>query len=75
MLWVAQRGMTERAKELLDMNPDLVRCQDEDGYSPLHRASYSNRPHMVEVRTLCMFSGSCSCQNLCQFIVAISLFF
>ncbi|KAF4524868.1 hypothetical protein B566_EDAN011197, partial [Ephemera danica] len=48
MLWVAQRGMIDRAKEILDSSPELIRCQDVDGYTPLHRASYNNKPAMVD---------------------------
>ena len=49
LLWLAQRGNVERAKEIIDANSELVKCQDEDGYSPLHRACYSDQPEMVDV--------------------------
>jgi len=47
-LWAAQAGNLSLAVELLEKNPELVRTQDCDGYSPLHRACYSNKIEMVD---------------------------
>ncbi|XP_059490166.1 ankyrin repeat domain-containing protein 49-like [Neocloeon triangulifer] len=47
-LWAAQAGEMQIAEELLQKNPELIRTQDSDGYTPLHRACYSNKVEMVD---------------------------
>ncbi|CAB3364519.1 ankyrin repeat domain-containing protein 49-like [Cloeon dipterum] len=48
-LWAAQAGEMDMAEELLRTRPELVRTQDADGYTPLHRACYSDRVEMVDL--------------------------
>jgi len=50
LLWAAQRGKMELVKEIVETaaNPrEVVRHADEDGYTALHRASYSNHAEVV----------------------------
>ncbi|XP_037298583.1 ankyrin repeat domain-containing protein 49 [Manduca sexta] len=50
ILWAAENGDVELLKELLTIQPGLVHARDSDGYTPLHRASYSN--HIAAVQYL-----------------------
>ncbi|XP_010901622.1 ankyrin repeat domain-containing protein 49 [Esox lucius] len=40
MLWAAENDRLQTVKRLLSLNPSLALCQDDDGYTPLHRAAY-----------------------------------
>ena len=42
ILWAAENGNTDLVAELLESDQSLVNSKDNDGYSPLHRASYEN---------------------------------
>lgn len=42
VLWCAQHNEFEKLRKVLDVNPDLLRFQDQDGYTALHRAAYSD---------------------------------
>ena len=42
ILWGAENGDTDLIAELLESDQSLVNSKDNDGYSPLHRASYEN---------------------------------
>ena len=42
LLWDAENGNTQLVKELLESDRTLVNSRDNNGYSPLHRASYEN---------------------------------
>ena len=42
ILWAAENGDTDLVAELLESDQFLVNSKDNDGYSPLHRASYEN---------------------------------
>ena len=42
ILWAAENGDTDLVAELLESDQSLVNSKDNDGYSPLHRASYEN---------------------------------
>lgn len=46
-LWAAQYGKLTVLEHLLAENPALTHHRDEDGYTPLHRASYSGRYEVV----------------------------
>ena len=49
-LWAAENGELNIAKEMIDGNSELLHCQDSDGYTPLHRASYNGHVHVIQVR-------------------------
>ena len=48
LLWAAENNEMETAKDLLDSKSATIDVQDEDGYSPLHRAAYNGHTVMVE---------------------------
>ncbi|XP_030842861.1 poly [ADP-ribose] polymerase tankyrase-1-like [Strongylocentrotus purpuratus] len=48
ILWAAENNEIETAKDLLDSTPTLIGVKDEDGYTPLHRATYNGHTAMVE---------------------------
>jgi len=50
ILWAAQNDNLDLVKTLLEKSPGLVGARDEDLYTPLHRAAYSN--HIQVVRYL-----------------------
>ncbi|KHJ94912.1 ankyrin repeat protein [Oesophagostomum dentatum] len=39
----AEDGNVEALKDMLSKNPELLKATDEDGYTALHRAAYSNQ--------------------------------
>lgn len=47
ILWAAEHGEVEIIKDLVRSNPELVQICDSDGYTPLHRAAYSNHVHAI----------------------------
>ncbi|XP_026731255.1 ankyrin repeat domain-containing protein 49 [Trichoplusia ni] len=47
VLWAAEHGEIDVLKELLSKQPSLVHAQDSDGYTPLHRAAYSNHIDVI----------------------------
>jgi len=47
LLWAAQNNRLELVDELLPLRKGLINYRDSDGYTALHRASYSNHPEMV----------------------------
>lgn len=47
MLWAAENGELETLKELITKQPGLVHARDSDGYTPLHRAAYSNHVNVI----------------------------
>lgn len=47
MLWAAENGEIVILRELLTKQPGLVHVQDSDGYTPLHRAAYSNHVDVI----------------------------
>ncbi|KAJ8735468.1 hypothetical protein PYW07_007088 [Mythimna separata] len=47
VLWAAEHGEMCVLKELLKKQPGLVHAQDADGYTPLHRAAYSNHTDVI----------------------------
>lgn len=49
ILWAAENGDLKKLKILLEQNPLLVNCTDRDGYTPLHRACYSNHIEVVDL--------------------------
>lgn len=50
ILWAAQHNELELVKTMLEKAPGLVGARDEDLYTPMHRAAYSN--HIQVVRYL-----------------------
>lgn len=49
ILWAAEHNKHEIVEKLLRENKDLVHSIDEDGYSPLHRASYNGHLDMIKL--------------------------
>ncbi|CAK1544627.1 unnamed protein product [Leptosia nina] len=47
VLWAAENGELETITNLLSSHPGLVHAKDSDGYTPLHRASYSNHVNII----------------------------
>ncbi|CAH0724750.1 unnamed protein product, partial [Brenthis ino] len=47
VLWAAENGELRILKELLSKQPGLVHARDSDGYTPLHRAAYSNHINVI----------------------------
>ena len=51
-LWAAENGELEILKEMIAQDKELVHCQDCDGYTPLHRASYNGHVPVIEVQII-----------------------
>lgn len=49
MLESCENGILDHVVQILDKDPSLINCTDEDGYSPLHRASYNGHLDVVRV--------------------------
>ncbi|KAL7842917.1 hypothetical protein SRHO_G00246060 [Serrasalmus rhombeus] len=49
MLWAAEKNRLATVKRLLESDPSLVNCRDDDGYTPLHRAAYSGHLSIASV--------------------------
>lgn len=47
VLNAAEKGKLDVINQLVKDHPDLVNAHDRDGYTPLHRACYSNQPEVV----------------------------
>ncbi|KAF5305843.1 hypothetical protein FQR65_LT07582 [Abscondita terminalis] len=47
ILWAAEHGNLEVVKRLIESDLSLVGVVDSDGYTPLHRACYSNHTQVV----------------------------
>ncbi|KAG9278379.1 ankyrin repeat domain-containing protein 49 [Astyanax mexicanus] len=47
MLWAAEKNRLATVKRLLESDPSLVNCRDDDSYTPLHRAAYSGHLSVV----------------------------
>lgn len=47
VLWAAENGEFETVRELIMKQPGLVHATDSDGYTPLHRAAYSNHVNVI----------------------------
>lgn len=49
ILSAAENGQVDKVKSLLEEDPALIMSTDEDGYTPLHRACYSNHTEIVDL--------------------------
>lgn len=49
ILWAAEKGKTNLVKKLLESDSLLVNSQDNDGYTPLHRACYNNNTELTDL--------------------------
>ncbi|KAK4873106.1 hypothetical protein RN001_015135 [Aquatica leii] len=47
ILWAAENGKLDVVKQLIESDPTLTGVVDSDGYTPLHRACYSNHCDVV----------------------------
>src|SRR5207247_6422498 len=45
----ARKGDLEKVRALLEVNPELLRAQDKDGFSPLHLAAWKGHKEVVEL--------------------------
>lgn len=57
LLRAAEHNQIEIINELLSADPSLVHTTDTDGYTPLHRAAYSNQMEAVKVRPTNCFNS------------------
>lgn len=48
MLWAAENGNITKLQSLINENHSLIQITDKDGYTPLHRACYSNHINLVK---------------------------
>lgn len=48
ILWAAENGDIVKLESLINNDPSLIHITDKDGYTPLHRACYSNHIKIVE---------------------------
>ncbi|XP_070561482.1 ankyrin repeat domain-containing protein 49-like [Ptychodera flava] len=48
-LWAAENNHLDIITELLEKNQSLINVQDDDGYTPLHRASYNGHLQAIEL--------------------------
>ncbi|XP_065172795.1 ankyrin repeat domain-containing protein 49-like, partial [Atheta coriaria] len=48
ILWAAEHGHLDIVIKIIEEHPQLVNTKDKDGYSPLHRACYSNHIDIVD---------------------------
>ena len=48
LLWACQHNTIKSVESLLKTDPNLIKFRDGDGYTALHRASYSNHPQIAE---------------------------
>jgi hypothetical protein len=68
ILWAAENNKLDVVKELLNSDSSLTGTKDNDGYTPLHRASYNGHTDMVMVSSFpaSTFSDNChSCTPYC----------
>lgn len=49
MLSACENGIVDHVLQILEKEPTLLNCRDEDGYSPLHRACYNGHTDVVKV--------------------------
>ncbi|GFY42497.1 ankyrin repeat domain-containing protein 49 [Trichonephila inaurata madagascariensis] len=49
ILWAAEKNELETMRRLLEEDPNLVNARDNDLYTPLHRASYSNNIEVIKM--------------------------
>ncbi|GIX88982.1 ankyrin repeat domain-containing protein 49 [Caerostris darwini] len=49
ILWAAEKNELETMRKLLEEDPTLVNARDNDLYTPLHRASYSNNVEVIKM--------------------------
>ncbi|KAF7692883.1 ankyrin repeat domain-containing protein 49 [Silurus meridionalis] len=47
MLWAAEKNRLSTVERLAACDPSLINCYDDDGYTPLHRASYNGHAPVV----------------------------
>ncbi|XP_035233370.1 ankyrin repeat domain-containing protein 49-like [Stegodyphus dumicola] len=49
ILWAAEKNELETLRRLLEEDSELVNTRDNDEYTPLHRASYSNNVEVIKI--------------------------
>lgn len=50
ILWACENGKESVVKKILQQHPEAIGAIDSDGYTPLHRAAYSDFPEIIKVR-------------------------
>ncbi|KAF2356320.1 Ankyrin repeat-containing domain [Trinorchestia longiramus] len=58
LLWACREGHIETVKRILRTNKEAVAATDKDGYTPLHRAAYSNHNTILKLLLQCSASVS-----------------
>ncbi|KAK3867773.1 hypothetical protein Pcinc_026785 [Petrolisthes cinctipes] len=49
LLWACEQGKQSLVEDILHQHPEAVNTKDSDGYTPLHRAAYSDFPEIVKL--------------------------
>ncbi|XP_068225607.1 ankyrin repeat domain-containing protein 49-like [Palaemon carinicauda] len=49
ILWACENGKQSLVEEILKQHPEAILSVDSDGYTPLHRAAYSNYPEIIKL--------------------------
>lgn len=49
ILWASNEGKADLVESILMRDPSCINSRDEDGYTPLHRACYSNHLEIVKI--------------------------
>ncbi|XP_015912318.1 ankyrin repeat domain-containing protein 49 [Parasteatoda tepidariorum] len=49
ILWASEKDEVEIVRKLLEEDPSLVNAKDNDLYTPLHRAAYSNSVEVIKL--------------------------
>ncbi|XP_042220030.1 ankyrin repeat domain-containing protein 49-like [Homarus americanus] len=49
ILWACENGKQSLVEEILQQHPEAISATDSDGYTPLHRAAYSDFPDIIKL--------------------------
>ncbi|XP_071513360.1 ankyrin repeat domain-containing protein 49-like [Panulirus ornatus] len=49
ILWACENGKESLVKKILHQHPEAIGAVDSDGYTPLHRAAYSDFPEIIKL--------------------------
>lgn len=65
VLLAAQNNELEILRKLLETDPDLINARDNDLYTPLHRACYSNNVEVIRVSIYILILLICNTLRCC----------
>lgn len=54
ILWACENGKQSIIENILEHHPEAINATDSDGYTPLHRAAYSDHVEIVKVKLHCL---------------------